>query len=95
MKRIAKAGFLGHLLDQGGGLLEQFGSEVHFQPQQTLIRTLMVIPPEQAAKVGMVDAALGADLLQGLEPPEVLLNMLEAPLVGGESQRLLAFQGGA
>jgi hypothetical protein len=95
MERVAEAGFFRHLLDQGGGLLEQFGGEVHFQPQQILIRTLVVILPEKAAKIGMVEAALGANLPQGLEPPEVLLNMLAAPLIGGKGQRLPAFQWGA
>ena len=46
MKLIAETGAFGDLLDQGAGLFQPFGSEVHFQSHQKFIWTLVVVALE-------------------------------------------------
>jgi hypothetical protein len=44
--------------------LQLFSSHCHFQPQQILIGRLVIVPPEQLAKIGGIEAAFGGNLLQ-------------------------------
>ena len=64
VKRISKPRFLGRLLHQDAGLLQTLSGMVHFQAQQILVGTLVVIPPEQAAEIGLADVTLAGDLFQ-------------------------------
>jgi len=64
MKRIGEARLLRHLLDQCAGLLQAFGGMIHLEPEQVLIRRLLVITPEQTAQISVVDVALTGNLLQ-------------------------------
>jgi hypothetical protein len=40
-----------------------FRPEIHFEPEQILIRALVVVVPKQATEVGTADMALTSDLL--------------------------------
>ena len=54
---------------------------------------MVVVTPEQPAKVGFVDMTLGRNLFQGPQLPAVLFDMLPAVLVGCERVRLSSFEG--
>ena len=65
MKWVAEADFLGGLFDENTGLLQLFSGVIHLEPQQILIRALVIIASEQAAQVGFVQVTFLGDLFQG------------------------------
>ena len=90
MKRVGKPNLLGHLFDQRTGLLQAFSGVVHLEPEQVLVRGLVVVTPEQSAQIGVVDMALASDLLQRPQAQAVLFNMAATLLIGRERERFRA-----
>lgn len=76
------------LFDQRAGLLQTFGGEIKFKPEQVLIWALILRAPEQPAVIGVVDVALFRNLFQRAQPETMLFNVLLALLVSGKSERL-------
>ena len=87
MKRIGEARLLRHLLDQCAGLLQAFGGMIHLEPEQVLIRRLLVITPEQTAQISVVDVALTGNLLQRSQSQVMLFNVASTLLIGRERKR--------
>ena len=90
MEWVAEPGLFGDLLHQGARLLQPFGSEGHLQSHQKLVRTLVVVAPEQPAKISGVHVAFTGDLPERPELAEMLLDVLPALPVGRERERFHA-----
>lgn len=81
MKRVSEAHFFPHLFDQCARLLQAFGSVVHLEPLQALIRRLLVVAAKQPAQIGAIDVAFASNLFQSPQSQAVLLNVAATLLI--------------
>ena len=84
MELVAETGAFGNLFDQRAGLLKPLGGKIHFQANQKLVWTLVVVTLKQPAQIGVVHVAFLRNLPQRLEPLKIAFDEPVALLVGRE-----------
>ena len=92
MVRVGEAEVGGDTFYERPRLTQLSRSSIHFEPHQILIGRLVIKALEQAAEVGAVEALFAGNLLQRVQGPKILLNMMAAFLISRESEGIAPAQ---